>query len=260
MLRIEKTQTYGWDAAIRGMRNPKNSWNRMDSNVEVIFDEANHQFIGEKPNIGPNDMKLMKALIEGGAVHRKFLRMITVTVDITAPLYWWKEFDTYKVGTVANSCSTMHKVMEHEFTNEDFSTEAINDVVNMFEYVYRDDVRLSAVGAEKGTCEVDAFPACINDVWDVTLHALNNLRKRYLREKDEAIKKKYWKCLIQMLPTNYMQKRTVQLNYEVLRGMMRPDCRLNHKLTEWSVNFVDWVRTLPYADELIFEKGAENGL
>lgn len=243
MLKIDKTQTYGWDAAIRGMRNPKNSWNRMDSTVEVLFDEATHQFIGEKPNIGSNDMKLMKALIEGGSVHRKFLRMITVTVDITAPLYWWKEFDTYKVGTVANSCSTMHKVMEHEFTSEDFSVEAIADLVATGQYSYFDNV-----------VEADAFPSFIDGVWSATLSALNELRNRYLSATDTAEKYLHWKCLIQMLPTNYMQKRTVQLNYEVLRGMMRPDCRLYHKLTEWSVNFVNWVRTLPYADELIFEK------
>lgn len=237
MLTIEYTQTFGWEAALRGMRNPKNSWDRLDSTVD--YARTGEVF----PTIGPNDMLLAKTLIKSGSVHRKFLRMINVQCDIIAPLYWWKEFDTYKVGTVANSCSTMHKVMSKKFVFEDFAYEDILDVIDMMNTDFRDNSKTESL-----------TPYTVNDSWVKTLHALNSLRLEYLHEKDPVLKKRYWKCLIQMLPTNFLQRRTVQLNYEVLRSMMQPDCRLHHKLTEWSVNFVDWVRTLPYAEEFIFQE------
>lgn len=211
MLKIEDTNVYGWEAVIRGMRNPKNSWSKTDSRM---IDGA---FV-----IGENDMKLMKALAKAGSDHGKFLRMINVTVDITGPLYWWKEFDTYKVGTVANSCSTMHKIQAKEFTLNDFSHEHL------------------AHWSHDGELCRD----WLGDLEDL-INDLNFARELYLETKD----KQYWWQMIQLLPSSYNQKRTIQFNYEVIRRMYH--ARKEHKLDEWRVTFCDWVRGLPYAQELI---------
>jgi len=207
MIKIENTEVNGWEAAIRGMRNPMNSWARIDTKYDV--------FGGIPEGIGPNDLDLMKRLAHGGPVHGKYLRMITVTADITAPFYWWKEYDTYKVGTVASSCSTMHKIHSKEFTLDDFSHEHL--------------------------CE-EALKT-----FDVTICALNFYREQFLMFKD----KEWWWHLIQLLPSSYNQRRTVQLNYEVLRGQYK--WRKDHKLDEWHA-YCDWALTLPYFEELCVEE------
>lgn len=205
MIKIEKTEVVGWEHAIRGMRNPLNSWDKSDS-----------ELYGGGYCVGPNDLDLMKRLVRAGTDHRKFMRMITVYLDITAPLYWWKEFDTYKVGTVANSCSTMHKIHAKEFTLEDFSYEHVLD--------------------ETFTGEV--IPMVL---LEATIKCLNENRAHYLSTKD----KKYWWQMIQLLPSSYNQKRTVMLNYEVLANMYRS--RKNHRLDEWR-EFCEWIETLPYSE------------
>lgn len=213
MIKIEHWETYGWRAAIRGMRNPKNSWEKSDSQfdreVKNYFDEDDvpcidiSQFL-----IGPNDIELMVKLCNAGTDHGKFMRMITVTADITAPLYWWKEYDTYKVGTVANSCSTMHKIADKEFTLDDFSHEQMHD----------------------------AFRADLQRL----VKLLNIARNKFLETGD----KRFWWDMIQLLPSSYNQRRTVQLNYAVLRNMYH--ARKGHKLDEWR-NFCAWMETLPYS-------------
>lgn len=203
MIKLENTLVSGWDAAIRGMRNPLNSWAKSDS---AVID--GHDFF-----VGDNDMKLMRKLSAAGSDHRKFMRFITVTVDITAPLYWWKEFDTYKVGTVANSCSTMHKIHAKPIDLSDFS---IDDF-----YIEDEGLDLS-----------DYFKNVVADC--------ESLRRKYIETKD---KKKYWRGLIQLLPESYNQKRTVMLNYEVLRNMY--NARKAHKLDEWHT-FCTWVEALPH--------------
>lgn len=221
MLKLENTEVMGWEAAIRGMRNPMNSWAQSDSSFEDVFEDPEnlHTYYMKNAEIGPNDFDLMKLLRNAGTDHRKFMRMIAVYVDIAAPLYWWKEFDTYKVGTVANSCSTMHKIADKEFTLEDFSCEHLVGIA-------KDDLH--------GTTAV-----------------LNHFRKLYLQSKD----KKYWWQMIQLLPSSYNQRRTVMLNYEVLANMYRS--RKNHKLDEWHT-FCDWIKTLPYS-ELITGKEENDG-
>lgn len=209
MIKFENTEVIGWEHAVRGMRNPKNSWDKSDSST------CEYSTI-----IGPNDLNLMTRLRNAGTDHRKFMRMVVVYVDITAPLYWWKEFDTYKVGTVANSCSTMHKIHDKEFTLDDFSHEHL---------LWSDE---SNPHFESGEILVDI----------ITM--LNIHREKFLETKD----KKYWWQMIQLLPSSYNQKRTVMLNYEVLANMYKS--RKNHKLDEWHT-FCDWVKTLPYAKELI---------
>ena len=228
MLKIENTEVCGWEAAIRGMRNPMNSWDKSDSGWEPQFDTAQGPVAGEFV-IGPNDLDLMKRLRNAGTDHRKFMRMITVTADITAPLYWYKEFDTYKVGTVANSCSTMHKIHAKEFTFDDFSIEQLlGREDNPFTVsVSSDGTRLSPLGL-------------MLDIIDM----LNGCRAKYLKTKD----KKYWWQMIQLLPSSYNQRRTVMLNYEVLTNIYH--ARKNHKLDEWH-DFCHWIETLPYAKELI---------
>ena len=201
MIKIENLHVYGWEAAIRGMRNPKNSWDRSDT--------AFCGWDGNSPIIGENDMKLMKTLCRAGSDDRKFLRMINVTMDITAPLYWWKEYDTYKIGTVANSCSTMHKIADKEFTLNDFSFER---------------------------CKNERF---VDRTIEGTLNTLNYLREKYLETKDPE----YWDSMIQLLPSSYNQRRTVQLNYEVLLKMY--DARRNHKLAEWR-EFCKIIKDLGY--------------
>lgn len=198
MIKFERTSVMNLENAIRGARNPLNSWGRMDS----AFDEDGN-FV-----LGPNDMDLAKRLRKAGSDHRKYVRQIFVSVDITAPLYWWKEYDTYKVGTVANSCSTMHKIQAKEFVLSDFSTEHLS-ATNLI-------------------------------VFSMVIDAMNNARLDFLQRKD----KKDWWQMIQMLPTCYNQKRTVQLNYAVLKNMYHS--RQNHKLDEWR-EFCKWVETLPYS-------------
>lgn len=206
MIKFENAEVLGFEHAIRGMRNPMNSWDKSDSTIYNTGESVNVL-------IGKNDIGLMKRLRKAGTDHRKYLRMITVYVDITAPLYWWKEFDTYKVGTVANSCSTMHKIHAKEFNLDDFSHEHLNDV------------------------SIDYF----NEV----IKRLNYCRKTYLHTKD----KKYWWQMIQLLPSSYNQKRTVMLNYETLNNIYKS--RKHHKLDEWSIGFMKWIESLPYAKELI---------
>lgn len=220
MIKFEYAEVVGWEHAIRGMRNPMNSWEKSDTK---FYDEQ-PEYKYDIPDIGRNDLNLIQNLRKAGTDHRKYLRMIVVYVDITAPLYWWKEFDTYKVGTVANSCSTMHKVAAKEFTYEDFSCEHIGDVPN---------------------CD-----PWYQNALDATIGALNEARHCYLDTKD----KKYWWQMIQLLPSSYNQKRTVMLNYEVLNNIYKS--RKNHKLDEWSIGFIDWIKSLPYAKELIV--GDEN--
>ena len=220
MIKLEKTEVFGWDHAIRGMRNPLNSWDKSDSEWDG-FGRA------EGYSIGKNDLDLMKRLRNAGTDHRKFMRMLTVYVDITAPLYWWKEFDTYKVGTVANSCSTMHKIHAKEFTVEDFSCEHLFDT-------------------PEGVDTKDWYYDTLLSIIDV----LNAARESYLVSKE----KRYWWQMIQLLPSSYNQKRTVMLNYEVLANMYKS--RKNHKLDEWH-ELCRWIEGLPYS-ELITRKDEEN--
>ncbi len=228
MIKIEKVSVYGLEEAIRGMRNPMNSWNYSDSyHNKEEYDSLNGQKYVGAGNVdycvGYNDNKLMMNLATGGPVHAKYRRMITVYLDITAPLYWWKEFDTYKVGTVANSCSTMHKIHAKEFNWDDFSTEHL---------IRCRDCKLGDVGPTL--------------VMDSVIYALNVYRKKYLETKD----KKYWWQMIQLLPSSYNQKRTVMLNYEVLVGIYR--WRKEHKLDEWR-EFCRWIEQLPYSEIIIGE-------
>lgn len=234
MLKIENFEVVGWEHAIRGMRNPMNSWEKSDSGYEPQFDTISGPVSGIFV-IGPNDYTLMKKLRDGGPVHAKYRRMITVYLDITAPLYWWKEFDTYKVGTVANSCSTMHKIVEKEFTLEDFSHECLigNDIVRDLLY---DEVMVP--DEEQDGNIINWAPI---DILEFTIKALNIYRKAFLETKD----KKYWWQMIQLLPSSYNQKRTVMLNYEVLANIY--EYRKNHKLDEWHT-FCHWIEELPYSE------------
>lgn len=266
MLKIENVEVVGWEHAIRGMRNPKNSWEKIDSflcgmqNCEqcpyLMGDSSCENQCEGQPVIGPNDHKLMMSLAAGGPVHAKYRRMITVYLDITAPLYWWKEFDTYKVGTVANSCSTMHKIHAKEFTLDDFSHEDL--------LVFQD-----------AEFAVDDHMMVLHDYWDpkfmleMVIRMLNHWRDFYNRldakinagvtegafTKQElkhlfAQRKRAWKQMIQLLPTSYNQKRTVMLNYEVLHNIY--ESRRHHKLDEWHV-VCDWIESLPYSELIIGE-------
>ena len=240
MLKIENTEVFGWDAAIRGMRNPKNSWEKSDSQ---FVRDPDYGCFGVCPcaelvdcdccHVGPNDLKLMNTLRNAGTDHRKFMRMITVYLDITAPLYWWKEFDTYKVGTVANSCSTMHKIAAKEFTLDDFSHEHLVDDL---------DVRIE-IG---GTDHRDTGPM---EVLCMTIDVLNHYREKYLvatktEEYTGLPAKDIWWQMIQLLPSSYNQKRTVMLNYEVLANIYKS--RRHHKLDEWHT-LCDRIESLPYS-------------
>lgn len=207
MLKIENAEVLGWEHAIRGMRNPKNSWEKSDSTFHLMIDDDKAEdFIGE------NDLKLMTTLRNAGTDHRKFMRMITVYLDITAPLYWWKEFDTYKVGTVVNSCSTMHKIAAKEFTLEDFSHEHLQE----------DSVA----------------------VLETVIHTLNVHRNWFNNKVLDDPKIDWWQ-MIQLLPSSYNQKRTVMLNYEVLANIYKS--RRHHKLDEWHT-LCDWIEGLPYSE------------
>jgi hypothetical protein len=239
MLKIDNFEVVGWEHAIRGMRNPKNSWDRSDSEQKF---ESPHDLSGGYIDIGPNDHKLMMNLADGGPVHAKYRRMITVYVDITAPLYWWKEFDTYKVGTVANSCSTMHKIADKEFTLEDFSYEHLG-------------VPTFAIN-EKG----EDVPV-VQNLWEEslkrTINDLNIARNFYISSNEPGLKKQYWWQMIQLLPSSYNQKRTVMLNYEVLVGIYK--WRRNHKLDEWHT-FCDWIEELPYSELITGYKEEETNV
>lgn len=237
MLKVENFEVTGWEAAIRGMRNPKNSWNKSDTMIVDVPDTPRLDYSGNVvevipahkqvviryedkkwEGIGEKDIRLMTTLCNAGTDHRKFMRMIIVYLDITAPLYYWKEFDTYKVGTVANSCSTMHKIADKEFTLEDFSCEHLEN----------------------------SWLAHLKE----TIRLLNDARDAYNWCNTDA-KKDWWWQMIQLLPSSYNQKRTVMLNYEVLANIYKS--RRNHKLDEWHT-FCDWIESLPYS-ELITGKG-----
>ena len=274
-MKFENTKVFNFEGAFRGMRNPKESWDRSDSffglidfkNSEADYEIAHkwtkikypnytQLFIDETPEsnklfyeydqwlikngildideyelyghaafIGPNDMKLAQTLIRAGSEHRKFLRQIFVCVDITAPIYWWKEFDTYKVGTVANSTSTMHKLCSKPLTIEDFSMDCLTDISND----YPDQT-----------------------IAETMVNLCENYRKEFLRTKSKRV----WKALIQLLPESFNQTRTVTMNYENLFTIYNH--RKNHKLTEWANDFIEWEKTLPYANELIFIEKEEN--
>lgn len=232
MIKFENYEVFGWEHAIRGMRNPMNSWEKSDSGIcethgpahcaDCVYKNchADDVEIGTNYIIGPNDHDLMKRLRDAGTDHRKFMRMITVYVDITAPLYWWKEFDTYKVGTVANSCSTMHKIADKEFTLEDFSHEYVT--TRSLELLMR------------------------------TVKYLNECRDLYINYETndnggfpKPTKKEVWWQMIQLLPSSYNQRRTVMLNYEVLANIYKS--RKTHKLDEWR-DFCSWIENLPYSE------------
>ena len=221
MIKIENTEVVGWKAAIRGMRNPMNSWDKSDSFISK-GDSILH--IGEK------DRELMKKLAKGGPVHAKYRRMIVVYCDITAPLYWWKEFDTYKVGTVANSCSTMHKIAEKEFTLEDFSCEHL---------LGEKDCRLleEFIGVPVHVINETTY-LYPDEFLKETIKFLNHIRNGYVMTKN----KHYWWQMIQLLPSSYNQKRTIMLNYEVLTDIYHS--RKDHKLDEWR-DFCEWIKSLP---------------
>lgn len=234
MIKIENFEVMGWDHVIRGMRNPMNSWDKSDSGIckggndGIGCDNCadcgcNHSY-DHSWQLGKADHELMMKLAKAGSVHGKFRRMIAVYVDITAPLYWWKEFDTYKVGTVANSCSTMHKIHAKEFIVEDFSIEHLEDF-----YDYHDGIT--------NTENDSFFRSCLVGV----VYSLNVARKLYLETKD----KKYWWQMIQLLPSSYNQKRMVMLNYEVLSNIYQ--YRREHKLDEWR-EFCQWIEKLPYSE------------
>lgn len=244
MLKIENDEAFGWEHAIRGMRNPMNSWEKSDS--EFIAADGDHHDItgnsgpwygenGWSENlIGPNDRGLMNKLAKAGTDHRKFMRMITVYLDITAPLYWWKEFDTYKVGTVANSCSTMHKIAAKEFTLEDFSCE------HLYHEDYNRDLITSAI-VDEDERSIHAVWATPLDILKFTIEMLNSYRAHYLTTLD----KDDWWQMIQLLPSSYNQKRTVMLNYEVLANIYKS--RRGHKLDEWHT-LCDWIKGLPMSE------------
>ena len=218
-MRFERTQTWGFEHAIRGARNPMNSWDKSDSGYTYYPGDKQYDYDDFK--IGPNDMDLLQRLIKAGPEHRKFMRQIMVSVDITAPLYFYKEFDTYKVGTTANSTSTMHKLATTPITIDCFETDDFEEITF-------------------GVGEIQS-PNMIIDYCE-------KLRQKYLETKD----KKYWKELIRWLPESWLQTRTVTMNYENLLAMCSKGQRRFHKLTEWSDSFIKWARLLPYAQELIF--------
>ena len=221
MIKIEKADVFGWESAIRGMRNPMNSWDKSDT----------YDYDDTYPTIGPNDLSLMKKLVNAGTDHSKFMRFVIVTCDVTAPLYWWKEFDTYKVGTVANSCSTMHKIHDKEFTLDDFSHE----------YLGYDEIQVLNSVVNILNINRDRYNEC-------------TVSKYSTSDACAKVKKYYWNQLIQLLPSSYNQRRTVFFSYAVLQNMYR--ARKNHKLVEWH-RFCDFIRTLPYS-ELITGEATDN--
>lgn len=249
MIEIKNAEVMGWEHAIRGCRNPMNSWDKSDSGIckggddgigcENCADSGCDHDYDISWKLGKADHDLMMKLAKAGSVHGKFRRMITVYVDILAPLYWWKEFDTYKVGTVANSCSTMHKIHAKEFTLEDFSIEHLG--------VY--------IPAEKNDGEESFQNLWIDGVFPQIIEGLNIARRFYNNEKDPELKKKYWWQMIQLLPSSYNQLRTVMLNYEVLANIYQ--YRRNHKLDEWR-EFCQWIEGLPYSEIITCSTKEEN--
>ena len=235
-MKFENTQVFNFEGALRGMRNPKESWGKSDSifHYAVAKDTKGRMFypdvidaeVVDCCKLGENDLKLAQSLIKAGSEHRKFMRQIFVSVDITAPLYWWKEFDTYKVGTVSNSCSTMHKLADTPITKECFEMDDFEDF----------DI------------EVNGLVYSNSNSWNTLIAECEYLRQKY----NETKEKKYWKALIRKLPESWLQKRTVTMDYENLLAMCSKGQRRFHKLTEWSKAFIDWARSLPYAQELIF--------
>ena len=244
MIKFENIEVVGWEHAIRGMRNPKNSWQKSDSYTCYATggchcEEENYaNGVCHGVTLGENDHDLMMRLRNAGTDHRKFMRMITVYLDITAPLYFWKEFDTYKVGSVANSCSTMHKIHAKEFTLEDFSCEHLDDI-----WGYEPEVRDMAptIDFETHTDKITNYVLGPDDILNLTIKMLNRCRDLYLKTKEKT----YWWQMIQLLPSSYNQKRTVMLNYEVLANIYKS--RKDHKLDEWR-DFCSWIETLPYSE------------
>ena len=231
-MKFEYTEVFNFQGALRGMRNPKESWDKSDSIFHYTVVKNPNTMISDYEevdcvNLGPKDIALAQTLIRAGSEHRKFMRQIFVCVDITAPLYWWKEFDTYKVGTVANSTSTMHKLASTPITMKCFEMDDFEDITLQ---------------------QADPFRIGVKCHWNNLIEDLEDLRKRYNVTKD----KRYWKELIRLLPDSWLQKRTVTMNYENLLVMCSKSQRRNHKLTEWSKAFIEWARSLPYAMELIF--------
>lgn len=237
-MKFEKTEVWGFEHAIRGMRNPLESWDKSDSGYgcydgamsfcKDCDSEKNKYCQCKEFVIGKNDLELMQKLIRAGSEHRKFLRQIIVSVDITAPLFWWKEFSTYKIGTVANSTSTMHKLASTPITMDCFEMGDFDCVTYLRDSAGL-DIKLST-----------------QNIWNNIVKDLEALRQTYLETKD----KRYWKELIRLLPESWLQTRTITMNYENLLSMVHQ--RKNHKLTEWSIDFINWVKTLPYAEELLF--------
>ena len=240
-MKFNRTRVCGFENALYGMRNPKNGWNKIDSKFGFcsINDVTDDMIVLHKNNniceyaiIGENDMELAQTLIKAGSEHRKFLRQIQVEVTITAPLYWWKEFSTYKIGTIANSTSTMHKLASTPITKDCFEMGDFEQVI-----FTRDSAGIDIKLSTQNVC---------NGI----LADLEALRQIYLETKD----KRYWRELIRLLPESWLQKRTITMNYENVLNMINH--RSHHKLTEWSVDFINWAKTLPYANELLFlEKG-----
>lgn len=239
MIKFENTEVLGWEHAIRGMRNPMNSWDKSDSGLGCDYSDQHFCSVCEDgyteacPNcfkqykLGPNDLDLMMRLRNAGTDHRKFLRMITVYVDITSPLYWWKEFDTYKIGTVANSCSTMHKIHAKEFDISDFSIEHLETIARF---------------GEDGESHQPYM------VMKSVINCLNACRESYLKTKDKTD----WWQMIQLLPSSYNQKRTITMNYEVLANIYKS--RKGHKLDEWN-QLCDWIEGLPYSEIITGKEG-----
>lgn len=237
-MKFENTEVWGFEHALRGMRNPMNSWEKSDSykkdcSFDMVFCNGVKIYSDENKDIkfiiGKNDMKLAKSLVRAGEPHRKFMRQIFVSVDVTAPLYWWKEFDTYKIGTVSNSTSTMHKLASTPITRECFEMDDFENLEGNF------------LVQDNGSDDTDG-------VWYELIENLEWLRWKYNETKD----KRYWKELIRLLPESWLQKRTITMNYENILNMVYH--RKNHKLTEWSESFINWTKTLPYADEFFFNE------
>lgn len=269
MLKIENTEVMGWEHAIRGMRNPKNSWEKSDTTWRTKFSDDRSLITPYKVMsdsrlvIGPNDYDLMMTLSNAGTDHRKFMRMITVYLDITAPLYWWKEFDTYKVGTVANSCSTMHKIADKPFELDDFSNEHLMAFPEACEFMGELDENIPDEASLN--LDVSTFKNRSNllspwFLFTIEVQALNQYRNLYLRIKNKPTKdlkkkeenlKKIWWQMIQLLPSSYNQRRTVMLNYEVLANIYKS--RRHHKLDEWHT-LCDWIEGLPYSELITGEK------
>ncbi|MBR2256332.1 MAG: hypothetical protein IJ899_03120 [Blautia sp.] len=278
MIRIENTQVFGWEAAIRGARNPMNSWEKSDSNfldhislkggilkkvfrniLKKIFHKDDIQiaigFAGDDKEcginvldsfvIGPNDHKLLMNLSKGGTEEAKWRRMVHVQCDITAPLYWWKEFETYRIGTVSNSCSTMHKIHAKEFTLDDFSCEHLLDCDDPLESAF--DIPLIGVEFTDLYDDPGRLIQTPMDILKHTIEMLNRARELFLKDKDKSD----WWQMIQLLPTSYNQKRTIDLNYEVLAAQYRQ--RKDHKLDEWH-QYCDWIKALPYSEFITTEE------